>query len=124
MNAEFWEYLQRLVETSRIVLDRPKGSIHPRFGSQVYPVAYGYLDSTTAADGAGVDIWVGSLGAMTVVGALCTVDLLKRDTELKILYDCTAEEIAFILHFMNSTDMRVYHLKRETIEERRNDVDI
>ena len=31
MNHEFWDYLQDLVDTSQIVIDRPKGSIHPRF---------------------------------------------------------------------------------------------
>jgi inorganic pyrophosphatase len=38
-------------------------------------------------DGGGVDIWVGSLGKKQLVGVLCTVDLLKRDTELKVMYD-------------------------------------
>ncbi len=113
MNDDFWDYLQRLVDSSQIVLDRPKGSIHPRFGQLQYPVNYGYLAGTTAMDAGGVDIWVGSIDQKQVVGALCTVDLLKRDTELKILYDCTPEEIISILNFMNSGDMRGYYLKRE-----------
>jgi len=112
MNHEFWEYLQRLVETSQIVLDRPKGSTHPRHKQQPYPVSYGYLAGTTAIDAGGVDIWVGSLKEKKVVGALCTVDLLKRDTELKILYDCTEDEITKIMHFVNSDQMQGFYIKR------------
>ncbi len=113
MNEEFWDYLQRLVDTSQIVLDRPKGSTHPRYGNIQYPVSYGYLENTSSIDSGGVDIWVGSEVNKKVVGALCTVDLFKRDTELKIVYDCTDEEIESILHFINDGDMRGYYLKRE-----------
>ncbi len=113
MNGDFWLYLQRLVDTSRVVLDRPRGSLHPRYGNQPYPVGYGYLAGTAAIDAGGVDIWVGSLHKMEVVGALCTVDLQKKDTELKILIDCTAGEIVEILRFVNQGDMRAVYLKRE-----------
>jgi len=113
MNGEFWEYLQRLVDTSQIVLDRPKGSTHPRYGKLTYPVSYGYLEDTSAIDSGGVDIWVGSEGEKRVIGALCTVDLFKRDAELKILYDCTESEVLSILHFINHGDMRGYFVKRE-----------
>jgi inorganic pyrophosphatase len=82
MNLEFLDYLKHLVDSSQIVIDRPKGSRHPRFSEKEYPVNYGYLQGTTSIDSSGVDIWVGSLGELKVVGILCTVDLLKRDTEL------------------------------------------
>ncbi len=89
MNHEFRNYLQQLVESSQIIIDRPKGSTHPRFPGKDYPVDYGYLQGTTSNDSSEVDIWVGSANKQLVVGVLCTVDLLKRDTELKILVDCT-----------------------------------
>ncbi len=113
MSNKFWEFLQRLVESSQIVLDRPKGSIHPRYPGQQYPVGYGYLEGTAAIDKGGVDIWVGSLAKKLVVGALCTVDLQKKDTELKIMYDCTDEEVASILKFANHDQMRALYLKRD-----------
>lgn len=81
MNLEFWDYLQKLVTTSQIVIDHTKVSIHPRFPRNGYPVDYGFLKGTTSIDSGGVDIWVGSLGKLKVVGVLCTVDLLKRDKE-------------------------------------------
>ncbi len=112
---EFWEFLDRLVATSRRVIDRPKGSTHPRYPDQVYPVDYGYLDETTAMDGAGIDIWVGTLNPAQVNGVICTVDLKKRDTELKILIGCSEQEIGSILNFVNDGElMRGYIIHRLT----------
>ena len=42
MNLEFLDYLQHLVDSSQIVIDRPKGLRHPRFSGKEYPVDYGY----------------------------------------------------------------------------------
>ncbi len=39
----FWKALERLVSESEIVIDRPKGSTHPRYADIVYSVDYGYL---------------------------------------------------------------------------------
>ena len=78
----FWEYLHRLLDDSRLVIDRPKHSRHPRFPEVVYPLDYGFLEGTTAADGGGIDVWVGSQGQRPLSGVICTVDLQKRDTEV------------------------------------------
>jgi len=114
MNQEFWEYLQQLVDSSQIVFDRPKGSTHHRFLNNPYPVNYGFLSGTTSSDSGGVDIWVGALGEKKVVGVLCTVDLLKRDTELKIICDCSHDEIQSIVNFVNFDQMRALYIKRDT----------
>ncbi len=57
---EFWEYIDKLVESSEIIIDRPKGSIHPRFKDIIYPVDYGYMKNTKSNDNNEIDIWVGS----------------------------------------------------------------
>jgi inorganic pyrophosphatase len=114
MSHDFWDYLQQLVDMSEIVIDRPAGSAHPRYPLGRLPAHYGYLQGTTTLDGGGIDIWVGSLGEKRVVGALCTVDLLKRDTELKILYDCKNEEIKSILDYVNAGNMRAISIERTT----------
>lgn len=111
MRSEFWNFLQQLVETSHLVIDRPKGSTHTRFPGKLYPVDYGYLEGTTSQDMGGVDIWVGSLGSKRVTGILCTVDLLKMDTELKIFYECSDEEIVSIDEFINDGQMRAIYVK-------------
>ena len=55
----FWKALDAPVSESEIVIDRLKGSSHPRFNNFVYPLDYGYINATTAMDG-GIDVWRGS----------------------------------------------------------------
>ena len=55
-NDEFWAALDELVSKSEIVIDRPKGSAHPRFPDFIYRVDYGYLKDTASMDGAGIDV--------------------------------------------------------------------
>jgi len=104
INEAFWETIDKLVSESRIVMDRPKGSQHPDFPSIVYPVAYGYLSGTTSMDGNGIDVWVGSAFSRTVGAIMCTIDLLKKDSEMKILLGCTPEEKALIYEFHNKSE--------------------
>ena len=92
----FWASLDRLVADARIVIDRPAGTAHPRYPTFVYPYDYGYLEGTTAVDGGAVDVWVGSLETGRVTGIVCTVDLHKRDAEVKILIACTPDEMRAI----------------------------
>jgi inorganic pyrophosphatase len=103
--ARFWAAAAELVATSEIVVDRPKGSRHPKRPEAIYPVDYGYLKGTTAADGEGIDVWVGSLDAKTITGLVCTFDLSKRDAELKLLLGCTSREEREILSFLNMGEM-------------------
>jgi inorganic pyrophosphatase len=88
----FWDYLDELVRTSRLVIDRPRGSRHPRIPELVYPLDYGYLAETTSGDGHGVDVWLGSLVPPKLDSVLITVDLYKRDVEIKLLLGCTLAE--------------------------------
>lgn len=98
----YWAALEKLTAKSRIVIDRPKGSRHPRFPEMIYPLDYGFLEDTTGNDGAEVDIWRGTAKGAGIVGIACTVDLMKKDAEVKVLIDCTAEEIAVIHAFYNT----------------------
>ena len=52
----FWQRLDSLLERSQIVIDRPKGSVHPRFSDIVYQQNYGYLDGVRSTDGQGLDV--------------------------------------------------------------------
>ena len=87
------------------MIDRKAGSRHPRFPDFVYPIDSGYLEGTSAVDGGGVDVWVGSLGETTVTGVVCTVDLCKHDAELKVLIGCTADEMRRIEAVHNQAGM-------------------
>lgn len=109
---DFWGYLDRLVEASVLVIDRPGGSSHPRFPDFVYPLDYGYLEGTQAVDGGGIDAWVGSLEPRRITGIVCSVDLLKRDAEINILLGCSASEVETILNVSNRYGMRSAYIPR------------
>jgi inorganic pyrophosphatase len=111
-DVRLWEALDRLVASSRVVIDRPTGSRHPRYPDAVYPLDYGFLEGTTAADGNGVDVWIGSADKREVAAIACTFDFVKRDLELKILLACTEREAERILEFHNTENMQVAYLIR------------
>ncbi len=102
LNGEFWAALDRLVRSSEIVIDRPRGSPHPRYPDLLYPVDYGYLKGTSSMDGGGIDVWAGTAGK-SLDAILCTVDLLKRDSEIKLLLGCTEAEKTAIWDMHNRT---------------------
>lgn len=98
----FWAALDRLVVESQIVIDRPRGTPHPRYPEFIYPLDYGYLAGTLTADGGGLDVWVGSQPDRSLTAIVCTVDLVKRDAEIKLLLGCTREEAQVILAVHNT----------------------
>ena len=104
-SASFWDYLEKLVISSRLEIDRPKGTCHPSFPDLVYPLDYGYLEGAIATDGAGIDVWLGDSRGLTLCAIVLTVDLYKKDTEIKILLGCTGQEIQTILDFHNTKYM-------------------
>ena len=97
--SSFWHEIEQLTATNPIVIDRPKGSTHPRYPDYIYPLDYGYLENTTAGDGDGIDVWLGSLNSKMLTGILCTFDTLKRDMEIKILLGCTNHDLQLIENF-------------------------
>ena len=103
-----------LVESGSIVLDRPKGNAHPRFSEMIYPLDYGYLEKTSAADGGGIDVWIGSISRKTLTGILCTFDRLKRDAEIKLLIGCTREDVETIQGF--NGDMATLFIPNPMVE--------
>jgi len=110
---DYWEYLEELVKNHEIIIERFKGKPHPKYPDFIYPVDYGYLKDTKTVDGGGIDIFVGSKKNKRVEGIICTVDLLKNDTEVKIMYECDEEEIKEALRVLNDKYMRAIHLKRQ-----------
>ena len=100
---DFWEALDLLADNSEIVIDRPKGSVHPKYPDFVYKIDYGYLKDTSSMDGGGIDVWVGS-GDKKIHAIMCIVDLMKRDSEIKILIGCTEEEKQMVYQTHNETE--------------------
>ncbi len=101
-DQDYWMALDSLIRDSKIVIDRPKGAAHPKYPHFIYQVDYGYLENTSSMDGAGIDVWVGSDGRRTDA-IMCIVDLIKRDSEIKILIGCTEKEKQLIYQTHNAT---------------------
>ena len=110
LDHEFWDAMADLATSHRIVIDRPKGQPHPNWppNSRIYPLNYGYLEGTSATDGGGIDVWLGSLQTRALTGILCTFDTLKRDAELKLLLGCTATDVQDILAFHGKNMKALY----------------
>jgi inorganic pyrophosphatase len=102
-DRDFWQAWDLMVQESELVIDRPKGSRHPRFPAMVYPVDYGYLKDTASMDGGGIDLWCGTKDVRTIDAIICTVDLCKKDSEIKLLMGCTEEEKELIYCFHNNS---------------------
>ena len=112
--SEFWMALDMLVASGTMIVDRPKGSYHPRYPEIRYELDYGYLDNTVSMDGDGIDVWRGSLLQGVVNAIVCTVDLVKRDSEIKLLVGCTEEEMNAVCAFHNRTEgMKGILVKRD-----------
>ena len=99
---DFWNALDELVNDSEIIIDRPKGTVHPKYPNFIYKVDYGYLKETSSMDGGGIDVWVGS-GEKQIDAIICIVDLIKKDSEIKILIGCTEEEKDIVYKTHNET---------------------
>jgi len=49
-------------------------------------------------------VWRGSLSGITCDAVICTIDLLKKDSEIKVLINCTEEEKNIIMAFHNDSE--------------------
>jgi F420 biosynthesis protein FbiB-like protein len=112
MDQEFWRYLDRLVSNCQVKIDRPRGSPHPSFPDLIYPLDYGYLQGAAAIDGGGLDVFIGSQPGRALDALALTVDLEKRDAEIKLLLGCDEMEKQVVLDFLNGASMRACLVRR------------
>ncbi len=113
MEKRFWSRLDELIKSSEIVIDRPKGTRHPRYPDLIFPLDYGYLKGTIGGDGDGIDVWQGTAGHHKLTAIACTVDMKKRDGEIKLIIGCTDEEIAIIEECHNNLFMSGIIIRRD-----------
>jgi hypothetical protein len=57
-------------------------------------------------------MWAGASVTHDLSGVILTVDLYKRDTEIKFLLGCAEDEIQTILAFHNKNDMRAILVRK------------
>ena len=101
-DKDFWTALDRLISSHKIIIDRPKGTAHPKYKDIIYNVDYGYLENTKSMDDEGIDIYVGSKKDKVADCIICIVDLLKSECEIKILLGCSEEEKQTIYQNLNN----------------------
>jgi len=101
MRTRFWSRLDDLINSQKIIIDRPKNSAHPKYPSMIFPLDYGYLDGTSSMDGGGIDLWLGSAPHRNLTAIAVTIDIKKKDSEIKLIIGCTEEEIGIIEKFHN-----------------------
>ena len=95
-SKDYFETLDNLVNNSKVIIDRKKGSAHPRYPEMVYKVDYGYVEDKSSEDGNEINVYRGSLPKQEVIGILCTFDLVKKDSEVKILLGLSDDEIDLV----------------------------
>ena len=95
-----WDEWERAIAEKGITLDRPLYSRHPSYPEIIYPVNYGYINDTPGEDGQELDIFVGSVPT-GLVAYERTIDRMKGDTEIKLLYNCSPEEVYLVHGFLN-----------------------
>ncbi len=89
---DFWAIIDDMVASHKIIIDRPKGTPHPKWQNWIYEANYGYLEGTSSDDGDGIDVWVGTDENQTANAIIVIVDTFSNDSEIKILIGCTEEE--------------------------------
>ena len=95
-----WAAWEALIDQNGLTIDRPYRSRHPDFSDIIYPMNYGYINDTTSTDGHEVDVFIGTADT-GLVGLLMTTDYRRGDREVKLLFDCTPEEIYLANGFIN-----------------------
>lgn len=111
-NEKFFLTLEQLIEQNGINIDRPKGSSHPRFPDLIYLLDYGYINGTKSQDGDCIDLVKGDDSTLKVVGIVCTVDTVKKDSEVKVLFNCTEGNIKTAMVMFNNHAMKGILLRR------------
>lgn len=105
-NALFWQKLDTLYLSSKLIIDRPRNTCHYKYSNLVYPVDYGYLTDTSANNQAPIDVFRGSLKSTSVQAMAISADILNKDCEVKLFVGVSPEEEEEIMAFLNQTEFQ------------------
>lgn len=104
-NAFFWQKIDTLVFSSKIVITKRINDKHNEYPNLIYPVDYGYL--SVEEDGRDtISVYQGKSKKIVVNAIIVAIDILKKDIEVKLLVGCDETEEALILNFLNQTDFQ------------------
>lgn len=88
----FWNNLDKILKKSKIIIDYKKGERFNGHKNITCPVNFGHLESDWKDDEQ-LDILMGSDKETKEIDTiLCTMDMVNKVSDIKILYQCTEKE--------------------------------
>jgi len=91
-------------------MDRPKGTAHPRFPDLLHPIDCGFIPGTRSRDG--VDAFRGDGQGHHVVGIIGTPDRGRCDSGIRVLADCSGEDLRTALQLLTREPRRTILVRR------------
>ena len=70
-----------------VIVDRPRGTQHPKWPNLIYPIDYGYLPGTIGGDGDPIDVYLLEPYSHDLEGKATVVGIIDRydDDEFKLV---------------------------------------
>ena len=103
MDAHQWRLWERLIGERAFVIDRPRGGAHPLYPDMIYPCDYGHVPGTAAADGDGIDVFVGAVQT-GLVGLIALTHQPSGIADPKLLVNLTRDDADAIIAFLDRGD--------------------
>ena len=96
------KYTRFLGKDITVEIDRPKGSLHPRFGF-IYEVNYGFIPGTQAGDGHEIDVYVLGVDQALLehTGRCIAVIIRHNDNENKLVVGPSGLAPIYIMEQIN-----------------------
>jgi inorganic pyrophosphatase len=85
------------------VIDRPRGEAHPLYPDMIYPYDYGHIPGKAAADGDGIDVFVGAVQT-GLVGLIALTHQPSGIADPKLLVNLTRDDADAIIAFLDRGD--------------------
>jgi len=95
------EYIGKVV---KVIIDRPLGTVHPRYDDFVYPINYGYIPNIISGDGEELDCYIlGEIEPLVEFEGKCIAVIHRfNDNEDKLVIsnkEFSDEEIRELVNF-------------------------
>lgn len=66
-----------------IKIDRPVGSVHPKYPDLVYPVNYGYIPNVLGGDGEELDVYLLGVDVPVEEYTACIIGIVHRHNDVE-----------------------------------------
>lgn len=84
-----------LGKTVTVIVDRPKGSVHPHHKNIIYPVNYGYIPDVIAPDGEEQDAYILGVDMPLDVFTGTVIAIIRRKNDVEDKWVTAPEDAVF-----------------------------